>query len=300
MPEHFADGQDTEPGQGSVVLPRPDRSTRKPRSGTRRRRERLSELLQDLGEQASIRELTEHFGVSEATLRRDITALSESGDLLRVYGGAAPARKTETTWREKAANNGPSKRLIAKFSAAELVNPGDVVFIDAGTTPAAVGRELADRADITIVAAGLAGLLEVTEGKARVIVLGGQFRPTSASFLGPIADHLMDFLTPDVAFLGTDHLDPGYGANYPDPEQALFKNRVMGRANRNWLVVDETKFEGPAPFRHWAPLSRTTGIVTVLPAEEKSREAVEEFSRLGHPVHALSPDHETNTDGLGS
>lgn len=267
----------------------------RPRSGTRLRRERLSQLLLERGSQTSIHDLTEHFGVSEATLRRDLVALSASGSLVRVYGGAAPARRVESTWREKANSHAESKLRIAQFAASELVFPGDIVLIDSGTTPAAVARKLADREDITVIVAGLAALLELAEGKADVLVLGGRFRRTSASFLGLAAYHLLDLIAPDVAFLGTDYLDPASGANFPDLEQAIFKSRVIARSARSWMVVDESKLVGSAPFRHWVRVEPPTGIVTVSPVGAQAGQVIDAFRHAGCTVHAVPPSDEPNT-----
>lgn len=260
-----------------------------PRRGTRARRERLAQLLVEQGSQIALRDLQEHFEVSEATLRRDLAALSESGKLVRVYGGAAPARGVESTWREKAASYAESKVRIAQFAAAELVLPGDIVFIDSGTTPAAVARQLAAREDLTIVVGGLASLLELADGTVDVIVLGGRLRRKSASFLGQAADHLLDLIAPDVAFLGTDHLDPANGANFPDLEQAIFKSRVIARSTRSWFVADESKFGESAPFRHWTPIEPPTGIVTMATTNEQAQRAIRAFRQCGCTVHELSP-----------
>ena len=265
----------------------------RPRKRTRRRREQLAALLADRGASTSVHDLLAHFDVSEATLRRDLAALSEAGELVRVYGGAAPAHRSEFSWREKALEAAEAKRRIAEFAARELVASGDMVFIDAGTTPAAVARALRDREDVTLVIAGLAALLEVAEGNSRVVVLGGRLRRPSASFLGSAADLLLDLVTPDVAFLGTDYLDPVLGANYPDLEQAAFKSRVIGRSQRSWLVVDESKFPGPAPFGHWARLDARTGIVTTTPSDPAGQAALDAFVGAGHVVHRLGSDRPT-------
>lgn len=255
---------------------------------TRERQQRLAQLLLDQGSQLSIPELQQHFGVSAATVRRDLAALSESGRLVRVYGGAAPARAVESTWREKAAHNAEAKVRIAQFAATELVLPGDTVYIDAGTTPAAVARQLAHRDDITIVVGGLASLLELADGRVEVVVLGGRFRRTSASFLGQAADHLLDLVAPDVAFLGTDFLTPAFGANFPDLEQAIFKSRIIGRSTRSWFVADHSKLSGTAPFRHWTKVKPPTGIVTTTPDDHQGRQAVQDFRALGCQVHLLT------------
>ena len=264
-----------------------DKERPNPRRGTRARRERLAQLLVEQGSQIALRDLLGHFEVSEATLRRDLAALSESGRLVRVYGGAAPARGAESTWREKAASFAKSKVRIAQFAAAELVSPGDIVFIDSGTTPAAVARQLAAREDITIVVAGLASLLELADGTVDVIVLGGRLRRKSASFLGQAADHLLDLIAPDVAFLGTDFLDPVLGANVPELEQAIFKSRVISRSARSWFVADESKFGASAPFRHWTRIEPPTGIVTMRTTNDDERRAIEAFRQAGCTVHDL-------------
>lgn len=247
----------------------------------------MAQLVAEHGSSLSLGELQQRFEVSEATLRRDLAALSKEGKLMRVYGGVAPARQAEATWREKAAAHADSKVRIAQFVATELVSPGDVVFIDSGTTPAAVARLLAHRDDITVVVAGLAALLELADGAPEVVVLGGRFRRRSASFLGQAADYLLDLIAPDVAILGTDMLDPVLGANYPDLEQAIFKARVIGRSTASWFVGDESKIGRTPPFRHWMPIKAPTGIVTVEPRHEAGRAAIEAFRELGRTVHAV-------------
>lgn len=233
----------------------------------------------------SIEDLSQLLGVSESTTRRDLVALSEAGELVRVLGGAAPKARTEYSWQQKADAHASEKRAIAQFVADHLVRPGDVVFIDSGTTPAAVARALADRDDITLIVAGLAALLEVSESAAKVLVLGGRLRRPSASFLGEGALLMLDLITPDVAFLGTDFVDPTHGANYHDLEQAVFKTRVMRESLRSWLVVDHTKLDGEPPFSMWAPLSSSTGIVTVAAPHDRVQPRIDALREKGHEVH---------------
>lgn len=247
-------------------------------------------MLQDLGTAVSVHRLTEAFGVSESTLRRDLDALSDAGELLRTYGGAAPAMRVEFSWHEKESANTQAKNQIARFAAAKLVHPGDVVFIDAGTTPAAVARQLAERDNITIVVAGLAALLELTDARGTVIVLGGRLRLPSLSFLGSMADLMLDMITPDVAFLGADHVSARYGANYPDLGQVAFKTRVMERAAQSWMVVDATKLGGPPPFSNWARLGRRAGVVTDdANGDHAAAEQVRTLRESGLVVHVCGP-----------
>ncbi|MFT3875726.1 MAG: DeoR/GlpR family DNA-binding transcription regulator [Propioniciclava sp.] len=271
------------------MTPHDESGTPHPRRGTRERRLRMAQLVAEQGSPISLHELQDRFDVSEATLRRDLAALSKDGKLVRVYGGVAPGRPAETTWREKAAAHADSKMRIAQFVASELISPGDVVFIDSGTTPAAVARQLAHREDVTVVVAGLAALLELADGAPNVIVLGGRFRRRSASFLGQAADLLLDMVSPDVAILGTDMLDPHLGANYPELGQAIFKARVIGRSTTSWFVGDESKIGHPPPFRHWTPIKAPAGIVTVRPSHQAGLDAIEAFRGAGVGVHVVAP-----------
>ncbi len=271
----------------------PHKGLRGPRQTTAARRARLADILHDRGETVSVHDLTALFDVSESTLRRDLDALSRNGELIRTYGGATPAhQQTEFSWREKALTNAAAKNHIARLAASELVHSGDVVFIDAGTTPAAVARCLADREDITVVVAGLAALLELADSRCPVIVLGGRLRRPSVSFLGNVAGRILDMVTPDVAFLGTDHVDPHYGINYADIEQAAFKAAVLERSARSWVVADSSKLEGPPPFAHWAALGHHTGIVTSRPTDKAQSERIAALRQAGYNVLVA----ETDTD----
>lgn len=239
---------------------------RKPNRRTVDRRRQLKQWLREHADSASVAEIVTEFGVSEATIRRDLLALSQSGDIQRVYGGAIAGSPIEFSWREKASTHAKDKTRIGVFCADKLVSAGDVVFIDSGTTPAAVARAISSRDDVTVIVGGLAALLELADGKPDVLVLGGALRRRSASFIGAHAETLIDHIRPDVAFLGTDHLDPELGANYPDLAQALFKTNIVRRAQQSWFVVDESKFQGPPRFANWTPLTAQTGIVTTRSA----------------------------------
>ncbi len=268
----------------------PKRRSRGLRSTTTARRAKLAEVLRDRGEAVSVHALTALFGVSESTLRRDLDALSQSGELIRTYGGATPAHQIEFSWHEKEQTNAQAKIQIARFAATSLVGSGDVVFIDAGTTPATVARQLAERDDITVVVGGLAALLELADARCPVIVLGGRLRRPSASFLGYIAGRTLDLVRPDVAFLGADHVDPSHGANCADIEQAAFKTTVLERSVRSWFVVDSDKLSGPPPFAHWARPSPRTGVVTSRPADHAQEARIAALRASGMEVHIAPAD----------
>lgn len=263
----------------------PRASSRRTSRKTKERRASMAAWLREREGSASVADLTEEFGVSEATIRRDLRTLEGSGELLRVFGGAAASRPVEFGWREKGETHAAAKQRIGDFAAENLVSDGDTVYIDAGTTPAAVARALSGRRDLTVVVGGLAALLELAEGEPKVIVLGGVLRRRSASFLGAQADSVLDHLTPDVSFLGTEFLDGVRGANYPELEQAMFKSRILQRSRRSWIVVDESKFRAEQTFANWVPVVPPAGVVTEVPHRAATRVAIDQLRAAGCLVH---------------
>jgi len=251
------------------------------------RRTAMVEWLRGQPSVVTIDELIEQFDVSPATVRRDLTELSQSHKIVRVYGGATVPAVTEYSWREKAARSAQAKAGIGQYCATKLVHPGDTVFIDSGTTPAAVARALAARSDVTVMVGGLAGLIELSETGPQVIVLGGILRRRSASFLGQLPNYTLDHVYPDVAFLGAETIEFGKGANYPDLEQAIFKSRVIERCDRCWLVADDSKLRQTGRFKHWTAVEPPTGIVTNASDNPEVLERVRLFREAGCPVHVV-------------
>lgn len=229
------------------------------RLSTRRRRDSMVALL---GEgDVSVHELAARFGVSLSTVRRDLAALADLGRIMRTYGGAVDSRGVERSWHDKERTERPEKAAIAGVAAA-LVRPGDVVLLDAGTTVAGVARELRHRTDITIVTNGLSSLLELADGSVDVEVLGGRLRRPNEALLGTRTEQALRRITPDMAFLGVDGLDPVRGINCPDFEQAALKEAMAEGARAVWVLADHTKLAGPPSFPYWAGMPAGTGLIS--------------------------------------
>ncbi|GGU93540.1 DeoR family transcriptional regulator [Streptomyces albospinus] len=229
------------------------------RSATRRRRERMVELLGS-GD-ISVHDLAAEFAVSLSTVRRDLATLAEGGRITRTYGGAVDHRAAERSWHDKARERRTEKDAIAR-SAAGLVRGGDVVLLDAGTTVARLAHALRDRTDVTVVTNGLSALVELADAEVEVIVLGGRLRRPNESLLGTRTEQALRRLTPDLAFLGADGLDPRRGVNCPDHEQAALKETMAGCARAAWVLADHSKLAGGGGFPYWAAVPAGTGLIT--------------------------------------
>ncbi|MGW5117069.1 DeoR/GlpR family DNA-binding transcription regulator [Streptomyces noursei] len=229
------------------------------RPSTRHRRERMLELL-GAGD-GSVHDLAAAFGVSLSTVRRDLAALAGDGRITRTYGGAVDHRAAERSWHDKARQHRTEKGAIARTAAA-LVRSGDVVLLDAGTTVARLAHELRARTDITVVTNGLSTLVELADAEVEVVVLGGRLRRPNESLLGTRTDQALRGITPDLAFLGVDGLDPRRGVNCPDPEQAALKETMARCARAAWVLADGSKLAGGGGFPYWAAVPPGTGLIS--------------------------------------
>ncbi|MEU6082548.1 DeoR/GlpR family DNA-binding transcription regulator [Streptomyces sp. NPDC047108] len=227
------------------------------RTSTRNRRRRLVELLGD--DATSVRELAAEFGVSLSTIRRDLAVLADRGRITRTYGGAVDPRRAE----RGGAPGGPDAVAAA---AAGLVRGGEVVLLDAGPGVDRLARELRDRTDITVVTNGLPTLFELADASVDVVVLGGTLRRPHAALEGTRTEQALRRISPDLAFLGAEGLDPARGINCPHPEQAALKELMAECARATWVLTDHAGAD--ASFPYWATVPPGTGLVAAGDEEE--------------------------------
>ncbi|MEV0373928.1 DeoR/GlpR family DNA-binding transcription regulator [Streptomyces sp. NPDC050636] len=234
----------------------------------------------------SVHDLAAEFDVSLSTIRRDLAALADAGRITRTYGGAVDHRVVERSWHDKERVQRTEKDAIAR-AAAGLVRSGDVVLLDAGTTVARLAHELRDRTDVTVVTNGLSTLVELADAEVDVVVLGGRLRRPNESLLGTRTEQALRRLTPDIAFLGVDGLDPGRGINCPDYEQAALKETMAECARDCWVLADHSKLAGGGGFPYWAAMPAGTGLISGADGEQLAVFAEAAWSvRSVRSVHA--------------
>jgi DeoR/GlpR family transcriptional regulator of sugar metabolism len=232
-----------------------------PREATLRRRH-IVDLARTSGE-ATVEELAQRFGVTASTIRRDLARLTESGQLARTYGGAIPLGSShhETTLHQRLGEAPEAKRAIARW-ARQQVHPGDTVFLDGGSSVAALAHELRDAQDVTVVTVSLTVLDTLLDVSGLVVdCLGGRLRPVSQAFVGPLTEAALDRVTFDAAFLGTDGVCAAHGLCEADLSQTRLKEAVASRAGRLYVLAHAAKV-GAAPFHAWAKLPPAWTLVT--------------------------------------
>lgn len=206
--------------------------------------EREELILAALGDGVrTIAELAGALQVSEATVRRDLQSLEDRGAVLRVHGGAVrvgDSEKREPLFHEKATIRTSEKERIAE-AALTLIDDGDSIYLDGGSTVLALARKLGSRRELTVVTNSLMAAAELMESRHRLILLGGEFRPLSRTMVGPLTAPIGEMLHIGKAFFGTIGLTLS-GVSTTDPGEAFTKKLILGRAGKSVLLADSGKF----------------------------------------------------------
>lgn len=206
--------------------------------------------------------LCEHFGMSEATVRRDLRALADERRIVRTYGGAASVgmHEPEESLDTRRESFREQKDAIGRAAAAH-VHDGDTIFLDGGTTTAALARCLSGREGVHVITNNLLAVGVLAQSDVRVTLIGGDVRPSSMSTLGPLAQVALSRLTVDKAFLGADGVVAGRGLCEATAEQAFLKECIIRQAASVFVLVTSNKLER-ASQQHWTPLERDWTLVT--------------------------------------
>jgi DeoR family transcriptional regulator, fructose operon transcriptional repressor len=236
--------------------------------------ERKIKILEHIEEhrKATVAELCERFRVSSATIRNDLRDLEATGRLIRTHGGAIVKSKTGLEPDMSQRENLAAKRRIAE-AAIRLVEDGDTVILDTGTTVLELARLLTQRRDITVVTNDLTIALALEEvDSVKVVLMGGMMRKRfhCTVFSGAPAAHMLSDLTVDKAFMGVNSFSCEKGASTPDISHAETKKHMMSIAAKIILMFDASKM-GRNSFALFAPLDKVDTIVTDTIREDDRR-----------------------------
>lgn len=235
------------------------------------RRRRIVDTLNREGA-ADVPALARAFGVSDATIRRDLHDLQDRGFVHRTHGGAVAYHLStafEPVFAEKIRRGKDAKDAIAAV-AAERVEDGEVVVLDSGSTTHALARVLRSRRrGLTVITTDLMIALELSDVPGyEVIVVGGSVRPRLYSVVGPLAEGMLSDLHANHAFLGADAVSLESGVTNATLSEVGIKQRVVGCTPHPVLLADHSKF-GKVSLAHVAGLRDFEEIITddALPTE---------------------------------
>lgn len=232
------------------------------------RRRGIVEYVGDRGS-ASVDELARHFGVSAVTVRTDLEALAQDGQLQRTHGGAL-ALQAETDgvspqapFDTRMGQHQEQKLRIARAAAA-MIRDGDTVILDSGTTTAALAQVIHGLSlnAVTVVTNAINVAAELTDAPhVRVLVLGGVLQPLSHSLVGADAEAALTRVRADLCFLGAEGIDAEFGISTSDPAEAQLNMRMMEASARTVALADASKL-GRRSLARIAPLSALHAILT--------------------------------------
>lgn len=208
--------------------------------------ERRAKILADLERDGMVKvtQVAEKYGVSSVTARNDLDVLERDGKLRRTHGGAVALGKTLTvSVQDKRINvNAEAKRKIAQ-EAARLVEDGDSILLDSGTTALELARNLVGRNDVTVVTNDftIADYVDASLPHVDVIVLGGQLLKGHRYTSGPITLAALAVLHPDKAFVCPTSFVPGAGLMTNNQSMAEVKKAYLGCAGLTYVLMDSSK-----------------------------------------------------------
>jgi DeoR family transcriptional regulator of aga operon len=240
-----------------------------------RRREILALLNRD--GRVLVKDLARHFRISQITIRKDLEFLDGQGIVQRTHGGALPLQAgalLDPSLREKEKLHRKQKILIAE-AAASLVEEGQSVLLDSGTTTTAIARALKEMAQLTVITNAINIAAELAGTNVEVILTGGMLRKNSFSLVGPLAERTLRQLSADVLFLGVDGFDTKAGLFTPNLLESEVNRAMVEIARRTIAVCDSSKF-GRRSLCNIMPVTAVQEVITDKQIPKSDLQALKE------------------------
>jgi DeoR/GlpR family transcriptional regulator of sugar metabolism len=238
---------------------------------TAERQRRIEDLLREHG-RVEVLELARLLQVSEHTVRRDLLALQSQGVLQRTHGGAVTLDTSRLDLSARAAVLPQAKAAIGRAAAA-LVEPGQTVVLDSGSTPLAMARALTVR-PLTVITSSLdIAAIFADDPKVQMALTGGTWQPAHRALWGPAAIAMLAQCRADWAVPGACAIDAALGVSAPDEADAAMKRAMIACARRTLILGDHSKLGNVAPF-HVANWSQVDTLLIDEPWPEGSAAGV--------------------------
>lgn len=221
--------------------------------------------------------LAADFGVSEDTIRRDLRELARAGVCRRVYGGALlPAPETGTIVQRSQASS-EAKEALARVVAG-LIEPGQTIFIDAGSTNLAVARAIPPDHAVTVVTNAPAVALALSQHpRCKAILIGGILNQDTGACVGGQTCAEIGRIYADLFILGACAVDAQIGATALDVDEAETKRAMIAQSGRLIVPVTADKIGTIAPFK----VAEASMIDVLVVAGSSSQERLDAFGTEG-------------------
>lgn len=233
--------------------------------------ERFEALLNIVNQNGSvtIQELVARLGVSESTVRRDITALAAEKQLIKVHGGALSVKsKRDSTDFEVAQRrimHTKQKQIIGEY-AAKLIEDGDLIYIDAGTTTERLIAAIPEGLKVVFVTNALSHAIILSKKGYDAYVLGGRVKPVTEAVIGSGAVISLGIYNFTKGFFGANGIDGKHGITTPDIGEAAIKTYALTRCKEKYVLADSSKF-GTLSTISFAHIDDVTIISETVPPD---------------------------------
>lgn len=208
--------------------------------------ERRRRIISMLEEKSSVMvlELSKTFDVTEETVRRDLDELEKQGILKRTHGGAVALENTnnELPLKIREVTNIEGKQSIG-IRAAQFIEDGDAISLDSSTTALQVARQIKSKKRITVITNSMNIVYELANVKDfTVISTGGNLRPISMGFVGPLAENSVKNYNVDKALVSCKGVHMEREFTESNEAEARVKKAMVESADKVFMLLDSTKF----------------------------------------------------------
>lgn len=242
---------------------------------------------------ASIADLSEMAETSEATIRRDLEWLENEGLLERTYGGAILSQRynLESAYEQRATSFPEEKQLIGEH-AASLIEDGDIVFINSGTTTAQIFHHIPKDANITVFTNNTIAAFEIGDDIAyEIVLLGGTLNNKVNAVTGNITVSNLSQIYADKTFVGVDGISLKFGCTVPtNPEAEIIRMMLARTRGLVAVVTDHSKWGVVSNFEV-AKVGQIHKLITDGGIDSGAYEAL-----VSQSVDVVITNHQKNMD----
>lgn len=206
--------------------------------------------LVDERKSVTVHELMELLDASESTIRRDLLTLDREGLLVKVHGGAIAVESSYYHTMDDDVSvrmelNRDEKLEIARY-AAGLIEPNDIVYLDAGTTTELMidfmnGGFFNDK-NVVFVTNAISHAKKLSVRGFTTYILGGEFKNLTEAIVGEEAILSLDKYNFTKGFWGTNGVNVKNGFSTPDLKEAMVKKKSMQKTKKRYILADSSKF----------------------------------------------------------
>ena len=227
---------------------------------TSERKALIQQLLRRDGRLVA-KDFAQELGLSEDTIRRDLRELAGEGLLQRVHGGALPASPAVADFTAREAAATPAKARLGRI-AARLIEPGQIVFLDGGTTNVQLARQLPPDLKATVITHSPSIAVELARHpQVEVEMIGGRIFKHSIVTLGTTSAEAILRVRADTYVMGVTGLHPETGATTGDGEEAAIKRLIAQQSAETIVLATREKLATASPYSIM-PLSEIATLVT--------------------------------------